>query len=51
MMQALNSKFLPIKPDSLLDFSIAYYQEHPQKDYLATSYLYKGRMYKDDFFV
>ncbi len=49
MVQALNSKYLPLKPDSLLDFSIAYYQEHPQKDYLATCYLYKGRTYKDDF--
>lgn len=49
MVQALNSKYLPLKPDSLLDFSIAYYQEHPQKDYLATCYLYKGRTYKDGF--
>lgn len=49
MAQALYAKYLPLKPDSLLDFSIAYYQEHPQKDYLATSYLYKARTYKDDF--
>jgi tetratricopeptide (TPR) repeat protein len=46
MIQALDKKLLPLKPDSLLDFSIAYYQEHPDNDRLAKCYLYKGRSYK-----
>jgi len=45
MIQALDKKILPLKPDSLLDFSIAYYQEHPNHNRLATCYLYKGRTY------
>jgi len=49
MIQALDKKLLPLKPDSLLDFSIAYYQEHPDKDRLATCYLYKGQIFKYAF--
>ncbi|ADQ79024.1 hypothetical protein Palpr_0872 [Paludibacter propionicigenes WB4] len=46
MIETLDKKMLPLKPDSLLDYSIAYYEEHPDKDRLATCYLYKGRSYK-----
>jgi tetratricopeptide (TPR) repeat protein len=49
MIQALDKKLLPLQPDSLLDFSIAYYQKHPDKDRLATCYLYKGQIYKYAF--
>jgi len=49
MTETLDQKKLPLKPDSLLDFSIAYYEEHPDKDRLATCYLYKGRAYKYNF--
>ncbi len=46
MIKTLDKKLLPLKPDSLLDFSIAYYQNHPEGDRLAECYLYKGRTYK-----
>jgi len=46
MVRALDNNMLPLKPDSLLDFSISYYNAHGDNDRLATSYLYKGRMYK-----
>jgi len=49
MTETLDKKKLPLKPDSLLDFSIAYYEEHPDKNRLATCYLYKGRAYKYNF--
>lgn len=49
MVQALDKKMLPLKPDSLLDFSIAYYQNYPDNDRLATCYLYQGRIYKYNF--
>ena len=46
MIRTLDKKLLPLKPDSLLDFSISYYQKNPDHDRLATCYLYKGRSYK-----
>ena len=46
MIQALDRKHLPLKPDSLLDFSIDYYQNNKDGDRLATSYLFKGRTCK-----
>lgn len=49
LMEALDKKMLPFPKDSLLDFSIAYYQEHPASNRLANCYLYKGRMYKSVF--
>ena len=45
-IHALDNKFLPLKPDSLLDFSIDYYQKHTNKDRLAACYLFKGRSCK-----
>ncbi|MDD4968087.1 MAG: hypothetical protein PHT07_01515 [Paludibacter sp.] len=49
MIKALDKKILPLKPDSLLDFSINYYQNHTGHDRLATCYFYKGRSYKNNF--
>jgi len=46
MIQALDRKHLPLKPDSLLDFTIDYYQNNKDADILATSYLFKGRAFK-----
>ena len=46
MIQALDRKHFPLKPDSLLDFSIEYYQNNKDGDRLATSYLFKGRTCK-----
>lgn len=46
MIQALDRKHLPLKPDSLLDFSIDYYQNNKEGDRLVTSYLFKGRTCK-----
>ncbi len=46
MIEALDKKYLPLKPDSLLDYSIDYYQQNPDNDRLATCYLYKGRSLK-----
>jgi len=45
LFEVSNKKKLPIHPDSL-NFSIDYYQKHPDNDRLATCYLYKGRAYK-----
>jgi tetratricopeptide (TPR) repeat protein len=49
MIQTLDKNLLPLKPDSLLDYSIQYYENHPDKDRLAACYLYKGRSYKYAF--
>ncbi len=46
MIRALDKKMLPLKPDSLLDYSIVWYEKNPKSDRLATCYLYKGRTYK-----
>ena len=46
MIRTLDKKLLPLKPDSILDFSVAYYEAHPDNDRLAMCYLYKGRAYK-----
>lgn len=49
MIQTLDKKLLPLQPDSLLNFALAYYQEHPDKNRLASCYFYKGRLYKYSF--
>lgn len=46
MVQALDKIQLPLKPDSLLNYSIAFYQEYHDQDRLASCYLYKGRTNK-----
>ena len=45
LFEAKNRKKIPLNPDSL-KFSIEFYQNHPDKDRLATCYFYQGRAYK-----
>jgi tetratricopeptide (TPR) repeat protein len=45
-IKALDKQCQPLKPDSLLDFSLNYYLIHNDDEKLATCYLYKGRKYK-----
>ena len=49
LFRALDKNLLPLKPDSLIDFSINYYHTHADYEHLAYCYLYKGRAYKYDF--
>jgi len=49
LIQALDKNILPLKPDSLLDFSINYYTTHTDEIRLASCYLYKGRTFKYAF--
>jgi tetratricopeptide (TPR) repeat protein len=44
-IRVLDKKHLPLKPDSLLDFSISYYGKHPDGNKLAIAWLFKGRVY------
>lgn len=46
LIRALDKKMLPLKPDSVLDYSLAWYEENHDHDRLAACYLYKGRVYK-----
>jgi tetratricopeptide (TPR) repeat protein len=46
MIKALDKKMLPLKPVSLLDNSLAYYQSHPVDNRLAACYFYKAHTYK-----
>ena len=46
MTEALDRLKLPLLPDSLLDFSMKYYQKYSDPVRLANCYLYKGRKYK-----
>jgi len=46
MTEALDRLKLPLLPDSVIDFSINYFQKHPDLVRLANCYLYKGRKYK-----
>jgi len=43
MIRVLYKKQLPLKPDSMLDYSISYYEKHPEGNRLAYAYLYKGK--------
>lgn len=49
LIEALDKKHLPLKPDSLLDFSTAYYEQQKDNERLATCYFYKARQYKNNF--
>ncbi len=49
MIQALDKNLMPLKPDSLLDFSIGYYLANGDHEHLAACYLFKGRSYKNAF--
>jgi len=44
-IRALDKKHLPLKPDSLLDYTISWYEKHPDGNKLATAWLMRGRMY------
>jgi len=46
LFEALDKKYLPLKPDSAINFSLEYYQNKNDKPRLAKCYFYKGRMYK-----
>jgi tetratricopeptide (TPR) repeat protein len=47
LFQALDKKNLPLKPDSLIDFSFKYYQNSNDRQHLALCYFYKARIYKN----
>jgi len=46
LFQALEKSNKPLKPDSVISFSLQYYQSVNNKPRLATSYFYKARLYK-----
>ncbi|MBV5282749.1 MAG: hypothetical protein JZU53_10005 [Paludibacter sp.] len=43
LFQALDKNYLPLQPDSLINFSIDYYLKQKDEKYLAIAYFYKGR--------
>ena len=45
--QALNKNNKPLKPDSLISFSLDFYQKSNDKSHLAICYFYKARIYKN----
>ena len=45
--QALDKNNLVLAPDSLISFSIEYYEKTKNEERLALSYFYKGKMYLD----
>lgn len=47
LFEALDKKYLPLKPDSAINYSLDYYQSKNDKFRLAKCYFYKGRMYKN----
>ncbi len=42
--EALDKNNKPLQPDSLISFSLNYYQNHNKKNYLAKCYYYKARI-------
>lgn len=46
LFQALEKNNKPLKPDSVINFSINYYKNKNDNTHLATCYFYKGRIYK-----
>jgi tetratricopeptide (TPR) repeat protein len=46
LFQALDKNFLPLEPDSIIDFSIHYYEREGNRMHLATACFYKARMCK-----
>lgn len=46
LFQALEKNNKPLKPDSVINFSINYYKEKNDKPHLAIVYFYKARLYK-----
>jgi tetratricopeptide (TPR) repeat protein len=48
IVRAMDKLHQPLKSDSLLDYSLNYYLNHPDNEKLATCCLYKGRRYKNN---
>ena len=46
LVRAMDKMLIPLKSDSILDFSLNYYLTHHDNKQLAICYLYKGRKYK-----
>lgn len=46
LFQALDKSNKPLKPDSVINFSVNYYQDINDKPHLAKSYYYKAHQYK-----
>ncbi len=46
LFEALDKAYQPLKPDSVLNFSIEYYKRKGNSEKLAKGYFYKGRSYK-----
>ena len=46
LFQALDKNSKPLQPDSVINFSLNYYQNVNDKPHLATSYFFKARIYK-----
>jgi tetratricopeptide (TPR) repeat protein len=46
LFEALEKTYQPLKPDSVLNFSIDYYKRKRNSEKLAKGYFYKGRSYK-----
>jgi len=51
LFQALDKNYMPLQPDSLINFSIDYYLKQEDKPRLAMAYFYKGRKlyYKTEY--
>ncbi len=46
LFQAFDKNSLPLKPDTLINYSLNYYQNNNDRQRLANCYFFKGRMYK-----
>ena len=46
-VQAMWKAYIPVASDSLLDFSLAYYEKNGPKELLARTYYYKGVIQKE----
>ena len=46
LFQALDKSNKPLQPDSILSFSIKYYQKSNDKQHLALAYYYKAKLFK-----
>jgi len=46
LFQALEKNSKPLQPDSVINFSVSYYQDVNDKAHLAKSYFYKARLYR-----
>jgi len=43
LFQAQDKNYMPLQPDSIIDFSIDYYLKQEDKPHLAMAYFYRGR--------